>query len=64
MSCKDRILAASWQRGCLKSTCGLQGATIHTSNGLVMEVMPRVHNELNGTPILEELAMPASAPVA
>ncbi|CAK0785609.1 hypothetical protein CVIRNUC_008820 [Coccomyxa viridis] len=40
------------------------GATIHTSDGLVMELMPRVHNELNGTPILEELAMPASAPVA
>ena len=29
-----------------------------------MEVMPRMNNELNGTPILEELAMPASAPVA
>lgn len=41
----------------------LQGATIHTSEGLLMEVVPRLTNELNGVPILEELAMPASAPV-
>ena len=62
--CKECSLAAFSQKECLKSICGLQGATIHTSDGLVMELMPRVHNELNGTPILEELAMPASAPVA
>lgn len=42
----------------------MQGATIHTSEGLLMEIVPRMTNELNGTPILEELAMPASAPVA
>lgn len=44
--------------------CCLQGATIHTSEGLLVDVVPRMSNELNGIPILEELAMPARTPVA
>ncbi len=41
--------------------CAVQGATIHTSQGLLMQVVPRVVNKLNGVPACDSLSTPAAA---